>query len=63
MGAREPGRGVVRLPSSPKSPQSSAPASFPGNLICLLEQRMKSGLQMCFVWLAPCLTNFKANCQ
>lgn len=54
IGAREPGRGVVRLPSSPKGPESSAPASFPGNLICLLEQQPEDEIRPADVFCLAC---------
>ena len=54
MGTREPGRGVVRLPSSPKSPESSAPASFPGNLICLREQQPEDEIRPADVFCLAC---------
>lgn len=55
IGAREPGRGVVRLPSSPKGPESSAPASFPGNLICLLEQQPEDEIRPADVFCLACI--------
>ena len=68
-GPREPsGRGVVRLPSSPKGPEAQRALLLPLSMGTLSvfwnsSQRMKSGLQMCFVWLTQCLTNLRASCQ
>lgn len=63
MGAREPGRGVVRLPPSPKGPESSAPACFPGNLICLLEQQPEDEIRPADVFCLACTVFDKFQSQ
>lgn len=63
MGAREPGRGVVRLPPSPKGPGSSAPACFPGNLICLLEQQPEDEIRPADVFCLACTVFDKFQSQ